>query len=84
MPTPSSYDEEMAAEPWYAVGPHDVFPEEFSHFLGLRPALRELFIQTHGDLLTVTFWRSIQARLRAGEVIDIIPYHVSRRLHLNT
>ena len=23
----------MSSEPWYSVGPHDVFPEEFGTFL---------------------------------------------------
>src|SRR6185503_2509662 len=27
--------EETGAEPWYYVGPHDIFPEEFLTFLGL-------------------------------------------------
>ncbi|HEY1014112.1 MAG TPA: bifunctional isocitrate dehydrogenase kinase/phosphatase [Herpetosiphonaceae bacterium] len=80
MPAPSSYDEEMAAEPWFAVGENDVFPEEFGHFLGLRAPLRQLFMEQHGELLTVAFWRGIQARLRAGEVPDIIPYAGERRL----
>ncbi len=80
LPEPTSYDEEVASEPWYAVGEHDVFPEEFRYFLGLRAPLREVFMRTHGDILTVAFWQQIQARLKAGEVIDIFPYDQSKRL----
>ncbi len=80
MPEPQSYDEDMASEPWFAVGPHDVFPEEFKHFLGLRADLRRIFDEHHGELLTVDYWRDIQARLNAGEVIDIFPYDQRRRL----
>jgi isocitrate dehydrogenase kinase/phosphatase len=82
LPEPSSYDEEIAAEPWFAVGEHDVFPEEFRYFLGLRAPLRAVFMRSHGDILTVDFWQQIQARLLAGEVIDIFPYDRSKRLSL--
>lgn len=80
MPAATSYDEEMAAEPWFAVAENDVFPEEFGHFLGLRAPLRHIFMERHGELLTVAFWQGVQARLRAGEVLDIIPYAGARRL----
>ncbi|MBA3469991.1 MAG: bifunctional isocitrate dehydrogenase kinase/phosphatase [Herpetosiphonaceae bacterium] len=80
MPEPTSYDEEIAAEPWYAVGENDVFPEEFRYFLGLRTPLRDVFMRSHGEILTVDFWQQIQARLNAGEVIDIFPYDSSQRL----
>ena len=35
MPEPRTPEEEMAAEPWFYVGPHDIFPEEFLTFMGL-------------------------------------------------
>lgn len=72
--------EEMSAEPWYSVGPHDVFPEEFLPFLFGAGALRDLFVAAHGDLLTARWWRDIQERVRAGEVFDDSPYPESRRL----
>src|SRR4029453_16491840 len=28
MPQPRNAEEELAAEPWFAVGEHDIFPEE--------------------------------------------------------
>ncbi|MCG6886879.1 MAG: bifunctional isocitrate dehydrogenase kinase/phosphatase, partial [Proteobacteria bacterium] len=33
IPPPRYPEDEMAAEPWYNVGPNDVFPEEFATFL---------------------------------------------------
>ena len=33
IPPPRTPEDEMSAEPWYSVGPHDVFPEEFATFL---------------------------------------------------
>ena len=80
MPKPRTVEEEMAAEPWFYVGRGDVFPEEFISFLGLYGILREVFLEAHGELLTAEFWTRIQARHRAGEVVDIFPYRPARRL----
>jgi len=80
MPDSDRPDEELSAEPWFGVGEHDVFPEEFGRFLGIRPELREVFDYHHGDLLGVRFWSRMQKRLAAGEVIEIFPYKRSRRL----
>src|SRR5690606_15157248 len=33
IPEPRYPEDEMASEPWYSVGPNDVFPEEFPRFL---------------------------------------------------
>ncbi|MBI4789002.1 MAG: bifunctional isocitrate dehydrogenase kinase/phosphatase [Chloroflexi bacterium] len=83
---PQAHDvaEEMADEPWFYVGPNDVFPEEFVNFLGLPDDLRAVFLRTHGDLLHADFWRRMQARHRAGEIMDIFPYTQSKRLHAPT
>jgi isocitrate dehydrogenase kinase/phosphatase len=80
LPAPRDFEEEFASEPWFSVGPNDVFPEEFIHFLGLAGDQLAAFLEIHADLLTVGSWRVIQARQRAGEVIDILPYRPSRRL----
>jgi isocitrate dehydrogenase kinase/phosphatase len=48
--------------------------------MGLAGDQLDAFLQAHADLLTVRSWREIQARLRAGELIDIIPYRPGRRL----
>jgi isocitrate dehydrogenase kinase/phosphatase len=80
MPPPRDADEEFASEPWFYVGPHDIFPEEFLRFMGLAGAPRAAFLQAHSDLLTAQYWRTMQARHRAGEVMDIIPYGLHSRL----
>lgn len=80
LPKARGDDEEVAAEPWYFVGEHDVFPEEFRAFLGLRGALLDAFLSAHADLLTPGFWRRMQDRLQRGEIIDVYPYQSSRRL----
>jgi len=80
LPQPATMDEEFAGEPWFFVGEHDIFPEELRRFLGLYGALCDTFLRYHADLFDVRFWHQIQARLRAGEVLDIFPYPQSERL----
>lgn len=77
---PRHPEDEMSAEPWFYVGENDIFPEEFPAFLEFPPELKDVFMDAHADLLTVDFWRDMQARHEAGEVLDIFPYHESRRL----
>ena len=36
--------------------------------------LMAAFRGAHGDLLTAAWWRGMQDRLQAGEVIDLLPY----------
>ena len=80
LPTPRDDGEELSAEPWFYVGPEDVFPEEFIRFLGLPPKLREVFVRAHGDVLTAAFWRGLQRRHAAGEVLEVFPYPAHRSL----
>ncbi|MGH2374728.1 MAG: bifunctional isocitrate dehydrogenase kinase/phosphatase, partial [bacterium] len=80
MPRARDLDEELAAEPWFYVGDGDLFPEEFLTFMGLQGTVREVFLEAHRDLLSPDFWRRMQARHAAGEVLDIFPYRQGRRL----
>ena len=80
MPQARSYDEEIAAEPWFSVRPNDIFPEEFPNFLSFPPAAREALFARHGDLFHPDFWRAVQEKLRAGELPEIPPYAPERRL----
>ena len=74
LPSASSDDEEMASEPWYSVGPNDVFPEQLPTFLFPAGRGRDLFVQLHGDLLHPAFWLATQQRIRAEIQDDIFPY----------
>ena len=80
LPQARNDEDEMGAEPWYHVAENDVFPQEFLTFLGLPARLQPVFRSAHGDLLDVAFWQALQARHRAGEAIDILPYRESERL----
>lgn len=79
VPTPRNEEEEMSGEIWYHVGKHDVFPETFEPFLLGNPAIREVFMQHHADLLDVSFWQGHKDRILAGHVHDVFPYDVSKR-----
>lgn len=71
----SRFDEdEMRAEPWFYVGPRDVFPEQFVNFLGLPSDLRDVFLAHHGDLLTAEFWRDLKSRHAAEQWVEVVPY----------
>jgi isocitrate dehydrogenase kinase/phosphatase len=74
IPPPQSYEEELAAEPYWSVGPADVFPEQFEPFLVGEPRARQIFYEHHRDLLEPQFWCAKQARLRAGIQEDVFPY----------
>lgn len=76
-PTPEA---EMAAEPWFTVGPTDVFPVEFSTFLGVKGEIRRSFEAHHGDLFEAKWWNSMQERVAGGELIEIYPYEERARL----
>ncbi|WP_339452208.1 bifunctional isocitrate dehydrogenase kinase/phosphatase [Pseudomonas sp. JAI120] len=74
IPAPRTPEDEMASEPWYSIGPLDVFPEEFPPFLFADAGQRKLFDQLHGELYNADYWKGLQDTIRAGKVIDVFPY----------
>ena len=58
LPTARTDEEETAAEPWFYVGPRDVFPEQWLPFLAIPASMRELFLARHAELLTAHWWRA--------------------------
>jgi isocitrate dehydrogenase kinase/phosphatase len=58
LPAASNQEEEMSAEPWFFVGPNDIFPEQWLPFLGIPPELLDSFKARHGELLGPHWWRS--------------------------
>ena len=73
-PKAASYEEEIASEPWFYVGPKDVFPERFPQFLGLPDPLAKALRARHGELFDASWWRDLQARLASGDYPDTPPY----------
>jgi isocitrate dehydrogenase kinase/phosphatase len=74
IPPPRYPEDEMSGEPWYSIGPHDVFPEEFPPFLFADIGQRRLFSRLHGELYDADYWKGLQAAIREGKVIDVFPY----------
>ncbi len=74
IPAARNEEDEMASEPWYPIGRHDVFPEQFGRFLLGNPAIRHHFMQHHADLLTRDYWQSHKDRILEGVVDDVFPY----------
>ncbi len=61
LPTATTDEDEFSAEPWFFVGPNDIFPEQWLPFLGIPPELLGSFKAKHGELLAPQWWRSRQA-----------------------
>ena len=80
LPQARHYEDELSSEPWFLVEENDVFPEEFTAFLGLPARLRKVFLENHGDLLEPAFWQMTQERIRAGAISHIRPYKEAQRL----
>lgn len=81
IPEARNEEEEMASEPWYPIGKHDVFPEQFGRFLLGNSRIRHYFMKHHADLLTRAWWQAHKDRILAGEVQDIFPYPQHIRFH---
>ncbi len=79
IPQPRTPEDEMASEPWYSIGPLDVFPEEFPPFLFADAGQRRLFDELHGELYNADYWKGLQEAIRAGKVIDVFPYRRTGR-----
>lgn len=79
VPAPRNEEDEMSGETWYHVGPKDVFPETFGPFLLGNPAVREIFMAHHADLLDAAFWQGHKERILAGHVHDVFPYEPAKR-----
>jgi isocitrate dehydrogenase kinase/phosphatase len=79
VPQARTEEEEMSGEIWYRVGPKDVFPETFEPFLLGNPAVREVFMKHHADLLDAGFWHAHKERILAGHVHDVFPYERDKR-----
>ena len=79
MPKASSTEELYAPDPWFAIGPKDVFPEEFKHFLIGNADIEEIFVRLHSDLFDVEFWHEMQEKQRRNEILDVYPYRRRQR-----
>ncbi len=74
IPEARNEEDEIAAEPWYAIGKHDVFPEQFGRFLLGNTKIRHYFMKHHADLLTQAYWQTRKQRILDGFIDDVFPY----------
>jgi len=81
IPAPRNEEDELADKPWYPIARNDIFPEEFATFLLTDPKTRQFFMEFHAELLDADWWKGVQARIRAGESEDVVPYPQSLRFN---
>lgn len=84
LPIARNYHDLLLDSDAHSVAPNDVFPEQLGTYVFAKPALRELFIELHSDLLDPAYWQAQKEAIVAGEVSDIFPYPDSVRFkHYN-
>ena len=74
IPEARSLEDEMSSQPWFAVGPNDVFPEEFKKFFRFPEVVREEFDEIHGDLCEPEAWIEMQKQHEDIESPEFFPY----------
>jgi isocitrate dehydrogenase kinase/phosphatase len=80
LPVPPPGFDDGAAEPWYPVGPHDVFPQEFATFLLADPRVRAAFVGRHAELLTPEWWQAVAKANAAMPAREVPSYRDRVRL----
>ena len=81
IPKTDNYDDMLSNEPWYSVGPGDVFPEQITTYVTAQNDIRQMLIQSHPELMDAGYWQQKQQRIRNGIVEDVFPYPQSQRFH---
>ena len=75
IPPPRTPEDELSSEPWYSIGPHDVFPEEFPTFLfGANARIRKLFLEFHAGIFDAEQWQALQRDISIGITRNVAPY----------
>ncbi|MDE2308500.1 MAG: bifunctional isocitrate dehydrogenase kinase/phosphatase, partial [Xanthomonadaceae bacterium] len=80
LPRMHEDDETRPLQDAVYAAPEDVFPELFVNFLGVAAPLREALREAHGEIFDPAWWCALQARLRAGDYVDVPPYPEASRL----
>jgi len=81
LPQPRNEEDEMSGEPWYSVGVHDVFPEEWKTFLLGDPAIRKTLLDLHPEIFNSEYWQAQKERIEQGHFEDVFPYPERVRFH---
>ncbi len=79
-PAPRNEMEETGAEEeWITASAEEFFMDEIDRYSGIPKPLKGIFRTVHGDLYSIGFWNNLTARLKNGEVFDVIPYDRRKR-----
>lgn len=57
-----------------SVGPTDVFPEQFEHFIVGKKVFKDILKELHGDLMTTEYWLETQRITAQGIIQNFTPY----------
>lgn len=79
VPAARYEEDELSAEPWYSVGPDDVFPETFRYALCSEAATGALLLQLHPEIFDARWWRAQQQRIAKGHVEEVIAWRQTQR-----
>jgi isocitrate dehydrogenase kinase/phosphatase len=74
VPQARNEEDEMSGEPWYTVGPHDIFPETYNTFLLGDPRVRNVFMKHHPDFFDPALWQKHKEQILNGELAEFFPY----------
>ncbi|MBC8210431.1 MAG: bifunctional isocitrate dehydrogenase kinase/phosphatase [Gammaproteobacteria bacterium] len=79
IPEAMTEEQEMSSEPWYPIGDHDVFPEEFLQFMTGNLQLRKLIVAHASELFNADYWKSVQQDIHDHRYHDVFPYSTKIR-----
>lgn len=79
MPKATTFEEEMADEPWFHISDNDFFPEQFEFFVVNHPKFRARFLAQHSELLEPAYWKKVQNDIAQNKRNDVFPYHQHKR-----
>ena len=79
VPPAINPEDELSGEPWYSIGPNDVFPEEFETFLLSNQKIKKPFLKYHSELLNPDYWKMQQEKIKRGFFEDVFPYSEEER-----
>ena len=74
MPQAQTYDQMMSGDAWYYVAENDVFPEQFTQFIGLEGEMLATFQKHHNDVMDYQFWNNLKEKHKDGALIEFLPY----------
>jgi isocitrate dehydrogenase kinase/phosphatase len=81
IPEPIFPEDDLRSKPWFHVDKTDIFPQEFTKFIGLNSNLKSKLIDAHPEIFTSSYWNSVKQLHIDNLAPEIAPYYriTSRR-----